>query len=417
MATGSIRERSGPTGKAWQVRVYNGIDPATGAGRWLTKTVRGTRRDAERVRLQLLTEVAEGAHAGPDGPLADLLDRWVATKAAKWSPKTTLETRGAIERWIAPDPTIHPERARRAPGATAVRAITAAQLDDWYAWLLTQLEPSTVKRIGGMVHAALAQAVRWDWILRNPASRTEPIEGRPAEIVPPTTDQVAALLAHLMTPPEGSTAPHPIATFVRLSATTGRRRGELCALRWTDIDLDAATLLPRRTLVDSDRGWIERPISKNPTRMPPLSLDEGTVEILRAHHKAMAAELARLGITLAPDAHVFVRVGPGRTPLPWSPDGVSRRFARAREAVGLEGVRLHDLRHYVATTLLDKGVPLTTVAGRLGHGGGGRTTQAVYAHWVKATDRDATAMLADLIDAQPEESASQDESDETPSPS
>lgn len=54
---------------------------------------------------------------------------------------------------------------------------------------------------------------------------------------------------------------------------------------------------------------------------------------------------------------------------------------------------LHALRHYSATELLTAGIDLRTVAGRLGHGGGGATTLRVYAAWVAASDRKAAEIL------------------------
>ncbi len=76
---------------------------------------------------------------------------------------------------------------------------------------------------------------------------------------------------------------------------------------------------------------------------------------------------------------------------------MSLTFRRLGHSVGLEQVRLHDLRHFVATTLLGAGVDLQTVAGRLGHAGGGRTTLAVYSHFQQATDRDAADLLGKLL--------------------
>lgn len=83
--------------------------------------------------------------------------------------------------------------------------------------------------------------------------------------------------------------------------------------------------------------------------------------------------------------------------MPWRPDGVTARFVKLREREGLPGVRLHDLRHFVATRMLAAGVPVTTVAGRLGHANTS-TTLNVYAHFVESSDRDAADALGRLLD-------------------
>ena len=80
---------------------------------------------------------------------------------------------------------------------------------------------------------------------------------------------------------------------------------------------------------------------------------------------------------------------------PCYPDSVSRRFRYACRKAGVEGVRLHDLRHYVATRLLSAGVDVRTVAGRLGHRNAA-TTLNVYSHFVPERDREAAEIMSRL---------------------
>ncbi len=98
----------------------------------------------------------------------------------------------------------------------------------------------------------------------------------------------------------------------------------------------------------------------------------------------------------ATDGFVFAVQPDGSRPV--RPDHLDASLLRLRDGLGLDRVRLHDLRHFVATTLLAAGVDLATVAGRLGHGGGGKTTLAVYAHFLEggASDRAAAELLAQI---------------------
>lgn len=81
---------------------------------------------------------------------------------------------------------------------------------------------------------------------------------------------------------------------------------------------------------------------------------------------------------------------------PWYPDSVSRGFKRLCADEGLSGVRLHDIRHFVATQLLSAGVDVRTVAGRLGHRNAA-TTLNVYAHFLEGADRAAAVVIGNLI--------------------
>jgi integrase len=78
---------------------------------------------------------------------------------------------------------------------------------------------------------------------------------------------------------------------------------------------------------------------------------------------------------------------------PANPDGITHRFARLCKRLGIDS-HLHALRHYSATELISAGVDVRTVAGRLGHGGGGTTTLRVYAAFVPESDKRAAKLLA-----------------------
>ena len=127
-----------------------------------------------------------------------------------------------------------------------------------------------------------------------------------------------------------------------------------------------------------------------------MSLDPSTVKAL-VGHRERAAELAAVaGVSRRADGFVFSSSPSGGEP--WRPEAVSRSFRPLCLSLGLCGVRLHDLRHYVATQLLAAGVDVRTVAGRLGHRNVA-TTLNVYAHFVPGADRQAADVLAGLLDS------------------
>jgi integrase len=145
-------------------------------------------------------------------------------------------------------------------------------------------------------------------------------------------------------------------------------------------------------LVDGPEGLVVKDGKTH--RAYVVALDPDTVEVLRRHREASRERAALCGVALADGGFVF-SFDPDGT-RPWRPDTVTHRFTRLREQVGLPKVRLHDIRHYVATRLLAGGVPISTVAGRLGHARAS-TTLNVYSHFVPATDQAAADLLASLL--------------------
>jgi integrase len=144
--------------------------------------------------------------------------------------------------------------------------------------------------------------------------------------------------------------------------------------------------VPGRPLIDQDR-------TKNYTKRR-VAVGPATLELLRAHRVEQAKIALASGVPLAPDAYVFSHQPDGSKPI--RPDGVSHRFAKLAQRLGVR-CRLHDLRHFMVTQLVAAGVDVRTVAGRAGHVDGGRTTLGTYAHFQHAQDRHAAELLEGLL--------------------
>jgi integrase len=375
---GSVRRR----GPSWEVRVYAGRDPATGARRYLTRSVRGSPADAERARRELLDAVDAGTTDGRSATFGELCEAWLANAAARLAPNTVAETRRILDRWLLPE-----------LGDRPLRRLRAEHLDSLYRRLLTgdtatgkALSPATVARIHAIARRALNVGRRWGWLSVNPADLATPPRSMRRVIRPPAPDDVRRLLA------AARTRRPDLATFLVVAATTGARRGELCGLRWDDVDLDPGRLHIVRAIIIVDGATVEAPTKTRRARR--IALDPATVAVLRAHRQREQSEAAISGVTMDEGGFVFHADACGRRP--WRPDSTTRAFRRLAIETGLEGVRLHDLRHYVATQLLTSGVDVRTVAGRLGHANPS-TTLDVYAAFVPQADRDAAEVMAQLI--------------------
>jgi integrase len=123
------------------------------------------------------------------------------------------------------------------------------------------MAPATVRQVHAILRRTLDQAARWCWIPANPAALASPPRLGSVEIRPPTPEEVTRLLA------TAYEADPDFAVLLWLAATTGARRGELCALRWRNVDLEAAELLILRNLFQA-AGRLVGEGHQDPCRAP-----------------------------------------------------------------------------------------------------------------------------------------------------
>jgi integrase len=418
---GTIRQR----GNSLQVTVYAGIDPLTGRRLFLTESTTD-RAEAERIRRRLVAQVDDQRAPRTRATVGRALEAWLRTHEAEAS---TLDGyRGYVRRTIEP-----------ALGAVPLTKLTPQVLEEFYADLrrcrsrcrdgepavdhrttaphecrtiqhkrppgrpsskphdcakagcapvecpphrCTPMAASSIRQIHWIIASALAAAVRWEWIRSNPADHAKKPKQRPPQPAPPSAADAARIVAAAWEQDADW------GTLVWLVVVTGMRRGEVLALRWADVDLELGVVTIRRNYVRSGSRGIEKDTKTHQMRR--ISLDAESVAVL-ADHRARYDELAAaLGIEPSHRAFLFSRQ-PARD-VPPDPSAVTHRYGRMCAALGIDS-HLHALRHYSATELLTAGVDLRTVAGRLGHGGGGATTLRVYAAWVGESDRRAAEVL------------------------
>ncbi len=372
---GSLRQRRPGT---WELIVSLGRDPLDGKYRQVSRCFDGNKREAQRALAELVTEVAAGHRSGADATVADLLAQWLDHAADELSPTTLRTYRQIVRRRLNP-----------AIGHVQVRKLRAQQLDELYRALMRdgKLSPTTVRQVHAVIRRALGQAVRWGWITINIAANATPPKARKPQLEPPTIEEVQKILVAAF---EDNTE---FGVFLHLVAAAGLRRGEACALRWTDIDLEHGILVVSRALIGTPgRGYIEKDTKTHAIRK--LALDTDTTQLLVAHRERMNDRAVVCGGGLAHDAFMFSESADSQEP--WHVDTPTARFVRLRHRIGLDNVRLHDLRHMHATQLLAAGVPVRTVSGRLGHANAA-TTLNVYAHFLEASDQQAALVIGDLL--------------------
>lgn len=398
-----------PSGR-WELKVYVGRDPLTGAKDYRYRTVDADgQRDADDKLAVFVAEViGDGKRPGAGRrTFGELAEKWFEARSGDGSPNTAYTERGIIDTRLA------------GLAELDVLDVTTERLDEFYAALRERgaqrggpLSASSVVRTHGVVRRILEQGVRWRFggLRENAADKASPGRVRKHRITPPTKADVVALLA------AADERDPELLTFFFLDAETGARRGELAALRLNDFGADTVRI-ERDVVIGLDTPENRRDfdghawpsawqrgkrrtllIEKDPKTedsIRTVTLAPATLELVRDQARRLVARATDAGAAYPTHGFLFPADVAGERPL--RPDTWTHRFADLRESVGLERVRLHDLRHFVATTLLTSGVDLATVAGRLGHGGGGKTTLAVYGHFLKEPDRGASELMADIL--------------------
>lgn len=373
---GSIQKRGT---NSWRVRVYAGVDEKTRTKKTISRTVRGTKRQAEDVLNRLLLEVGDGRAVSASVTVGELLDQWWSAKRPTLSPSTARDWESCLRLHVRPHVAERP-----------LHRFRAIDMDRLYRTLADAgLSAQRIRRVHTILSAALAQAVRWEMIAVNPALSASPPEVREREIRPPAPAAVLAFYeALLLDDPE-------LATFVWLASLTGARRGELCALRWTDVDLREGSLLICRALVDGGGQVLEKDTKTHQARR--IALGAETMAKLAEHRTRMEELALGCGTELASGSYVFTFSPDGAEP--WRPDTTTHRFIRARRRAGLpESLRLQDLRHFLATRMISSGIDVRTVSGRLGHRRTSTTTDR-YAAFVPATDRAAATAFETALES------------------
>ena len=189
--------------------------------------------------------------------------------------------------------------------------------------------------------------------------------------------------------------PRPCPSSSRLAATTGARRGELCALavagrrsrRWCPAHLGRARA---GEAPDHREGHKDaRRAADDARRRVPCRCSPPTEPRSRRRLRSLGASAGRRTRSCSPTTPMGLNPG-DRTTSRW-PSSASTRQE------GLEGLRLHDLRHFAATTMLVGGVDVRTAAGRLGHAQSS-TTLDIYAHFVRAADERAASAIGAALD-------------------
>jgi integrase len=345
---GHIRERSPGH---WAI-VIDARDPETSRRKRKWHSFRGTKREAQTECARLIGEHRAGKVnlAPTKTTIAEFLDRWLDHMRAQLTPRSHERYTELATKNIVP-----------LLGSTALAKLQPVMISQAYAKALKDgrrngnggLSPKTVLYMHRILRQALAQAVKWELLGRNPADAVQPPKTERRQMAALDADGVAILIE----------AARPTNLFIPilLAVLCGIRRGEIAALRWRSVDLERGILAIVASIEQTAKTVREKPPKNGKGRSVALPLL--VIEELRKYRIRQAEHMLRLGVRLTDDHHVVMR----EDGLPLQPRSLTHAFEIFLAKHGLRHVRLHDLRHTHATQMLKSGVHPKVAQERLGH--------------------------------------------------
>lgn len=369
-------------------------------GKRFTKTFHGSLTEARKELRRLIQSGHSGEHVEPAKvTVATWIDRWIVLNQrhgveADGSSRRGLVNRRTLERYE------ELLRCHVTPklGKRPLQKLQGTEIDDLYVALEKKLSPRTVHHVHTVFGACLKAAVRKGLISNNPVARAEaPSAGE--------SDHGMALdEAQLRTLLEGF-RPSPLFPIVAVLAFTGARRGEVLALRWSDLDVEKKTLRIERAVEQTSKFELAIKGPKTERGKRTITIDDDLIALLcseRAKLQRLQAGVpdgvqVDLSLVKLPDeALMFPNLttrGNALTSLR-TPGNVTKEFLRRAALLGFPDLRLHDLRGTHETLLLDAGVPVHVVAARCGHDPA--VLLRSYAKHSKKADTSAAAIIGAL---------------------
>ncbi|HEU5308271.1 MAG TPA: site-specific integrase [Acidimicrobiia bacterium] len=386
-----IRARRAKDGSTtYQLVVYAGRN-ARGGDEYVRRTLRGvSRREATRVHAQLTLDVQEG-RTGPSRSLTvrQLSEEWWETHARELSPSTRIGYRHWLDSRVLP----HFGRKR-------ISTVSTADVEKWLGQLRDGPHPLGIRSIRAcrtVLSAMFTAAVRWGYLPSSPVLRARVPQAPKWTPRAPEPELVATRLA-------AAEARDPdLGVFARMAIVLGARRGELAALRWTDIDFTAGLVHIRHAIVSDDetlsgRRRGARLVTKDTKTHSEraIAIDPTTMNALRNMRSRHVEAALACGVGYPTDAYVWPGNVEGTRPRP--PDRFTYDWVCVDKAVD-DGahVRLHDLRHFHGTMLVGAGVPLPSVRDRLGHSS--VTVTDIYVDGRSEWDQRSAEIMGAILDS------------------
>lgn len=256
------------------------------------------------------------------------------------------------------------------------------------------LSEKTIKQHHAIIHSILEKAVQWQLILSNPADRVKPPKVVKTEARHLKEDAAKAMLEALQT------EPLKYQLMVYMDLATGMRRGELMALKWSDIDFVNKTISVTKALTYVPGAGQKVKTPKNETSIRKISIPRSLITLLNYYKLQQNGEAADAGDIWAGEDWIFTKWD-GK---PMHLDTITKWFPEFMNRHDLASVNFHAIRHTAATLLINQGLNVRALSARLGHANSS-TTLNIYSHALRSADEQAAEMMENIINPKKQKGA------------
>ncbi len=370
----------------WEARKRWVAEITTSLGKRKKYTFK-TKQEAQKKKNDALRELEQGALAtGPQQKIKDYLENWIEnvhrdnvriSTYVKYKKHIKYIVAELGDVWLQK---LAPEQVRRFYTKLSARKDKGGR----------ELSSKTVYEVHGVLHLALKNAVRWGYVSRNVCDLVKPPRVVSREVVPLSLEQAQTFLT--------GARENRLEMLLTMAVVTGMRRGELLALRWSNIDFERRTLVVLHT-VDyiPKHGYVEdEPKTKAGKRL--ISLPSFLIDMLKQHRMKQQKQMVEQGEKWEDRDLVFTGLHGGY----FSPRYLEKLFKKLFADAGFPGMHFHDLRHSAATILLSMGINMKVIQELLGHSDVA-ITLGLYSHLLPSMQKEVTDMWDTVFEHRDEE--------------
>ena len=345
-------------------------------GRWVVQIELGdgnrkqfyvkTQKEGIKKLREAQSELEKGTLAtGPQQKLKDYIENWIENVHKDKLRISTYVKYKKLIKYIVAD-----------LGDTMLQKLTPQQVRKFYTDMGKRgLSSKIINATHGVLHVALDNAVLWNYVSRNVCDLVKPPRIVSREVIPLTLEQAQKLFSYARK--------HHLEMLLTMAVVTGMRRGEMLALRWSNVNFETRSLLVLHTVDYIPKYGYVQTEPKTKTGKRAISLPYFLIDMLKLHKQEVLEQKHKQGDKWENRDLVFPDLQGGYL----NPSYLLRVFKKLLQEAGIPHMHFHDLRHSAATILLGMGVNMKMIQELLGHSDIA-ITLGLYSHLVPAMQQD-----------------------------